>query len=72
MQTSFADTSLVGRRPRRRMSGCDMVRFEHAAALCRAGYAGAVRDLVLMYALGDIPDEARPYGYWGRLVAPSL
>ena len=61
----------VGRRPRRRMSGCDMIRFEHAAALCRAGYAGAVRDLVLMYALGDIPDEARPYGYGGRLVAPS-
>ena len=26
-----------------------------------------VRDLVLMYALGDIPDEARPYGYGGRL-----
>ena len=41
----------------------DGVRFEHAAALCRAGYAGLVRDLMLTYALGDMPAEARPYAY---------
>ena len=61
----------LGRLPRRRMPGCDMLRFEHLVALGRAGFASAVRDYALLYALGELPDELRPYAYGGRLVAPS-
>ena len=39
----------VGRLPRRRMPACDMVRFEHVRALCRAGYTQQVRDYVLLF-----------------------
>ena len=61
----------LGRLPRRRMPGCDQLRFELLRALAGAGYAGAVRDFTLGYALGDVPDEERPYAYGGRLVAPT-
>lgn len=30
-----------------------------------------MRDYTLLFALGELPDEMRPYAYGGRLVAPS-
>jgi hypothetical protein len=61
----------VGRLGRRKMPACDMIRFEHVKAIAGAGYAQVVRDYVLLFALGDVPSEMKPYAYGGRLVAPS-
>ena len=44
----------VGRLSRRKMPACDMIRFEHVKAITGAGYAQAVRDYVLLCALGDV------------------
>ena len=61
----------VGKLGRRKMPACDMIRFEHVKAIMAAGYAQVTRDYVLLFALGDVPSEMRPYAYGGRLVAPS-
>ena len=59
------------KRPKMRMPGCDMIRFEHVAALVRAGFGGDVLAYVLLYAKGTLPSELQPFACGGRLVAPS-
>ena len=60
----------VRRLARLSMPAADAVRFEHLRPLTRHGLGADLRDFILLVALGDVPAEARPYLYGGRLVAP--
>ena len=53
------------------MPGVDAVRFEHARAVVRGGCGASLGAFVEAVAAGEVPAEARPFIYGGRLVAPS-
>lgn len=67
----FADIEIFMRYVRRltrlSMPGADAVRFEHVTPFVRHGHAADLRDFLLLIALGDVPAEARPFLYGGRL-----
>ena len=71
----FADLPSFGRFVQRldrlSMPGVGHIRFEHLQTLVRSGHAAVLRSFVLLVALGQVPAEARPYVYGGRLVAPA-
>ena len=60
----------VRRLARLSMPAADAIRFEHLWPLTRHGLGADLRDFTQLVALGDVPPEARPYIYGGRLVAP--
>ena len=61
----------LGGLPKRRMAGHDAIRFEHVVGIAKAGYALQIMNYIKLIAVGDLPDEMRPFAYGGALVAPS-
>jgi hypothetical protein len=61
----------LGGLPKRRMAGHDAIRFEHVVGMAKAGYTLQIMNYIKLIAVGDLPDEMRPFAYGGALVAPS-